>query len=295
MDNKEKRDALHRERRHALIGSFNDTMNMYRQDIGLFQSVEHSKENTKVITDAQTEENKCDAEGRLCVTVTQQKTLDAAAEFHRSDEFAKTAVLNFASAIVPGGGVVFGSTAQEEYLCRCTTLYPCIFDDKVHDDYYGFHKNNCVNGTERPFLYSDRLIYTPDVVVIKDGVNIIPERLNVSDRFTVNVITCAAPNLRMDVYNKVTKEELFDIHVKRARAILSTARDNGNAYVVLGAFGCGAFKNNPEVVAKAYKKVLCEFKGVFKEIRFAVYDASTKKENYTVFNEILGKDNFYEG
>ena len=119
--------------------------------------------------------------------------------------------------------------------------------------------------------------------------------LEPKDMFYVDVITCAAPNLRekpKNAYNpgansealKLTDEELYDIHVRRARKILYAAKMNEVTHIILGAFGCGAFKNNPEVVAKAYNDVLPEFKHDFDVIEFAIIG---KNDNYNIFKRIL--------
>ena len=60
--------------------------------------------------------------------------------------------------------------------------------------------------------------------------------------------------------------------------------------LVLGAFGCGAFKNNPEVVAKAYKEVLKEFDGYFENIEFAIYCSKYDTQNYIIFKKVLTSD-----
>lgn len=91
-----------------------------------------------------------------------------------------------------------------------------------------------------------------------------------ADWYAVNIVTCAAPNLRdcpSNMFNtgdgnkaiKVSNEELQRIHEKRLRRILDLVVMNGKEAVILGAFGCGAFANNPEVVAKAAKNVIKEY------------------------------------
>ena len=93
---------------------------------------------------------------------------------------------------------------------------------------------------------------------------------------------CAAPNLREKPSNafntgdgkdsiKITDKELLAIHEKRLRRILDVALSNKVETIVLGAFGCGAFMNNPNVVAQASKNVLNEYLYAFKNIEFAVY------------------------
>ena len=117
------------------------------------------------------------------------------------------------------------------------------------------------------------------------------------DRFYVDVLTCAAPNLRENPRNQynsdaseekltLTDEELYNIHVKRARNILNVAIKNEDDYLILGAFGCGAFRNNPEIVAKAYKDVLQDYMYCFKVIDFAIIDGKYSN-NYEIFKRVL--------
>ena len=112
------------------------------------------------------------------------------------------------------------------------------------------------------------------------------------------MITCAAPNLRerpSNAFNsgdgnsaaKISDDELEQIHIRRGRKILETAAANKNEVVILGAFGCGAFMNNPEVVARAYKKLIEEFKYTFETIEFAIYCSPRDDSNFRIFNVIM--------
>ena len=116
------------------------------------------------------------------------------------------------------------------------------------------------------------------------------------DWVKVDVITCAAPDLRKksNMHTRIINNgtymndaELFGYHVKRAVHILSCAAAKGADTLVLGAFGCGAFQNNPETVAKAYKTVLEIFPNVFRRIEFAIYCPPQDDTNYQVFKKIL--------
>lgn len=215
------------------------------------------------------------------VIVTKSSAFDAARKYNN------VAVLNFASATNPGGGVTRGSFAQEECLCRCSTLYCNLTEKAMMDKFYTPHRTS---GTA---LHNDDIIYTPGVVVFKSDAY-----TNLFQNKTVNVITCAAPNLReqpANAYNaergskvEISDEDLLKLHEQRGRAILETARYFGNENVILGAFGCGAFRNNPEIVAKAYKNILPEFAHSFKTIEFAVFCKEGETTNYNVFKKVLG-------
>ena len=116
---------------------------------------------------------------------------------------------------------------------------------------------------------------------------------------SVDVLTCAAPNLRAIPNNamnpgtgapvKVSDRELLELHKKRARHMLAAAAVNGAEILVLGAFGCGAFQNKPEVVARAYRETIDEFAPFFERIEFAVYCSPRDSKNYEVFRRVLGK------
>ncbi len=197
----------------------------------------------------------------------------------------ETCVLNFASATTPGGGVAWGSTAQEECLCRCSTLYSNLTVKENWERFYTPHRQ------QRNPLYNDDCIYTPDVVVFKEDTQF-PQLLDQEDWLQVNVITCAAPNLRPDKDGtervRISDSQLKELHKKRLRRILTIAASRQNDVVILGAYGCGAFKNPPEVVAEAMKEVIQEFRHYFEVIEFAVYCSPRDDKNYLVFNKVFG-------
>ncbi len=215
------------------------------------------------------------------VVVSKKRSFEAAQGYLQFN----TCVLNFASATNPGGGVAWGSTAQEECLCRCSTLYANLTEKKLWKPFYEAHR------AQNNQLYNDDCIYTPDVMVFKSDTRE-PELLPQEDWWTVNVITCAAPNLRPDRFGnirvRISKDELFQLHVKRMRRILNIACEKGNDVVILGAYGCGAFRNPPGVVASAMKKVISEYRNHFRVIEFAVYCSPRDDQNYQVFRQILG-------
>lgn len=277
-------DAEHR------IAIFEDTMGMCWENVDLSDAIDSTIEHTRLYrADKPVKTAKSQYEDTI-ITVTDERTLAAAKRLHAEFADSRIAVLNFASATNPGGGVKSGSTAQEESLCRCSTLYQCLDTDNLEQGFYRYHKK--INDLR----YTNTCIYTPDIVAFKSDTRF-PELMNENDWFKVDVITCAAPNLRRIPYNRMTPgrgkaitlsdSELLDIHKKRGRRILSVAAENSADVVVLGAFGCGAFANNPRVVAQAYKDILTEFKGVFKAICFAVYCPPDNKTNYNVFSSTI--------
>lgn len=262
------------------IKIFNHTQELISKDKTLQNSIKYSIENSDFLADNMTVDFFFEKKSPGTVKVTKSSSFDAARKYT-----GKVAVLNFASATNPGGGVTKGSNAQEECLCRCSTLYNVLSDSKFDEIFYKPHKEH---GNA---LHNNDAIYTPNIQIIKsDNYNLLYRP------FSVNVITCAAPNLRetpANAYNhergekpNVTDEELFNIHFRRATHILDLAAYHRDETIILGAFGCGAFKNPPEIVAKAYKKAMELGKFFFKNIEFAVY-CGKDDTNYKVFKEIL--------
>lgn len=182
--------------------------------------------------------------GKIIVDAT---TTFRAAKMYRA--IGKTAVLNFANPEMPGGGVRIGAMAQEECLCRSSNLYPCLCDENVFASYYKYHRE-----LHSPF-YSDRLIYTKDVTVFKDD-GAVPKLMAQEEWFTVDVITCAAPYLAAQ--KTAVPDALKTIFKSRIQNIFEAALDNCVQTLILGAFGCGAFHNPPEIVAQAFYETIEE-------------------------------------
>lgn len=103
--------------------------------------------------------------------------------------------------------------------------------------------------------------------------------------YQTDVITCAAPNVRN--MEQVNQNELLQLFKKRIEHILQVAIINGRTDIVLGAFGCGAFKNPPFLVARAFKEVLSQYRGYFDKIVFAVLATPYNDENFKVFPKFL--------
>lgn len=192
----------------------------------------------------------------------------------------KVAVLNFANPENPGGGVHLGAMAQEECLCRSSNLYACISDHNVFDEYYGYHRSI------QSHVYTDRLIYTKDVTVFKDD-SLVPQMLPENEWFDVDVITCAAPYLAK--IKHTNRAALLLLLKSRVKNIIEAARDNKVDYLVLGAFGCGAFKNPPLVVAEAFRQIIDEqkYRKDFKHIVFAIKPTGEDCPNLTAFNNVF--------
>ncbi len=272
------------------IAIFEDTMEMCWDNPRLSDSIDETIARTKVYTPGKSSFTLLAKYPQASISLTEERTIAAAARLHRKHPESRIAVLNFASATTPGGGVKSGSAAQEESLCRCTTLYQCLNTDDLERRFYRMHQK------QNNLRYTDTCIYCPDVIAFKTDTRF-PELLAEEDWFKLDVITCAAPNLRKVPYNRMNPgkgraitlhdDELLQIHLKRGRQIAEVAEKNDADILILGAFGCGAFQNNPRVVAQAYEGLLPEIGRAFREICFAVYCPPTDMTNYQVFKQVL--------
>lgn len=265
---------------------FRDTEQLYTTDQVLIQTVRQSieaqvfiaeKSVVDVTVPSKTEKAK--------VIVSGKRSLEAAERYAKQGK--KVCVLNFASATNPGGGVVHGSSAQEECICRCTTLYPCLNTNQMWNVFYSPHRK-----TANP-LYNNDCIYTPNVCVFKSDTNF-PELLQKENWWSVNILTCAAPNLRERPSNmmnphagkvaaKITPSELEKLLTERIHRIFEVAVANKNEVLILGAFGCGAFKNPPEIVARVFNRVMQDYQCYFDTIEYAVYHTEREVANYDAF------------
>ena len=276
--------------REENVQIFNETEKICKSDDKLKNAIKYSSSHQKLIleTDEYSDPIRELYSEKAKVIVSKKRSYEAAS-FYKD---YKTCVHNFASATTPGGGVVRGSSAQEECLCRCSTLYFNLNSPDMWEGFYGPHRT-----TKNP-VHNDDCIYTPGVVVIKTD-TASPILMKSNEWYDVNVITCAAPNLRqmpshkMNTGDGVKKVKILDealqaLHEKRLTRLLNIALTEGNEVVILGAFGCGAFENNPEVVALAAKNVVEKYLHAFKVIEFAVYCSPSDETNYSVFNRTLG-------
>lgn len=215
------------------------------------------------------------------IEVNNETTLQAAARLKKEDGFDKAAVLNFASGTNPGGGFLKGSGAQEESLARSSALYPCIKQKKKM-----YQANRNFNSA----LYKDYMIYSPEVPVFKKD-----DGSLLDQPYQVSFITAPAVNAGAVKANE-SRENIKKIEPtmkERIAEILALAAAEGDEALVLGAFGCGVFKNDPQYVAEYFKEYLFDdkyLKNHFKKIVFAVLDRSPSKKTFKTFKKIFSKD-----
>lgn len=205
--------------------------------------------------------------------VTNETTLAAARSLVDARPPSDVVCLNFASAKNPGGGFLGGSQAQEESLARASGLYPCI---SPVTGYYA------TNRSHRSCLYTDNLIYSPAVPVIRDD----DDQL-LAEPYLVSMITAPAVNagaVRNNEPHNVSQIEA--VMLGRIEKVLAVAVVHGHRSLVLGAWGCGVFKNGPAEVAKWFHQHLGEsgaFAHAFDVIVFAVLDKAPGEPTLQAF------------
>ena len=211
---------------------------------------------------------------KMCkIIVKNSDTYSAAANYENA------LAMNFANAHNPGGGFRLGATAQEEALCRCSTLYASITSQKASEMYK-------YNNTHISSVESDYMLISPDVLVFRD------ENLNLLEKpFKTAVVTAPAPN-RFGAAVAASNAKIKETFERRIKIILKAAAKRGYRNLVLGAWGCGAFGNNPVHVAEYFKEAIVdENLGVFfDEICFAIYGREDGR-NITAFRSVFGNVN----
>ena len=214
-----------------------------------------------------------------------RKTVEAAQPYAAAGK--RVCILNFASSVAPGGGVVSGEQAQEESICRVSTLYFALSDPdtamKFYDRHWELIRAGKMNRRNR-----DDIIYTPGIIAIRDDAagEIMMEEEN---WYPMDVITCAAPDLRQSgdaSQFTPSREELLQLHEVRWGKILAPAAAHKADVLILGAFGCGVFANPPELVAEAFNHAVEPFRHHFETIEFAVYTTRLDSANYRAFSHI---------
>ncbi|TYB43006.1 TIGR02452 family protein [Actinomadura chibensis] len=183
--------------------------------------------------------------------------------------------LNFASAKNPGGGFLKGAHAQEEGLARSSGLYASLRSAK---EFYDFHR------AQGDLLYSDHMIYSPGVPVFRDD-----EGRLLDEPYEVAFLTSPAPN-RGAIRDDAKAALIRDVLHRRARKLLAVAVANDHRRLVLGAWGCGVFGNDPVEVAEVFADLLRpgrEFDGRFEHVVFAVWDTAPGSPRHAAFRDVF--------
>jgi uncharacterized protein (TIGR02452 family) len=189
--------------------------------------------------------------------------LDTVSALIKYAPIGKTLVLNMASSKRCGGGVEKGSIAQEECIFRCSNLF------EISKELYPIER--------------EEYIYSKDVTFIKD------KDYNIMTPIICDVITIAAVNLNtihVDGNDSLNKEMYRVTMYEKMHAIFKAAIENKCDNIILGAWGCGVFKNDPNEVVMCFNEVTINYKHYFKNIIFAVInDKNSVANNYQIFKD----------
>lgn len=209
------------------------------------------------------------------IDVTNETTLSAASRLYRQDPEKDLAALNFASARHPGGGFLSGATAQEESLSRKSGLYACL---QQASEYY---ERNQAYGSS---LYTDYMIYSPNVPVFRDK----NDRL-LESPYETSFITAPAVNAGAVRDNEPNRVNMIQpIMEQRIEKLIALCVYLQHKRLVLGAWGCGVFRNDPNDIARWFGRYLgpeSPYSPHIDRVVFAVLDGTTDKRIITPFRE----------
>lgn len=216
-------------------------------------------------------------EGETQFEITDETTLEAAKRICKENEAENPFVLNFASAMSPGGGFLSGSQAQEESLARSSSLYPCL---KANFELYEFNRRY------PNIFYSDLMIYSPKVPVFRND-----DGSLVRKPYLATFLTSPAIDVRFVKEKDESKMYLIEeVTKERARKFLWIANKENHQTLILGAWGCGVFQNDPAMIARIFDELLMgEFANCFERVVMAIYDRTPTKKVYQAFVERFGK------
>ena len=177
----------------------------------------------------------------------------------------KVALLNFADALKPCGLVENGVTTQEEDIARCSNLYYILTSRQCLDDYYKYHTDDGI--------YSNRIIYSRDVILFKEDVNytrVEPKKVDIITSPSINGI--------------FSDNFAYSVMSRRADKVVKSAVLNGRDCLILGAWGCGAFGQKPEIIARCFADAL-KNNPYFVKVVFAIKGDNNFKRFKDAFTE----------
>lgn len=209
------------------------------------------------------------------ITVGNETTLSAARRLVAAGHLP--AALNFASARHPGGGFLSGARAQEETLARASALYACLNGNPM----YAWHE------AHRDPFYTDYAIYAPMVPVFREESGAL-----LDEPYLCAFITCPAVNARVALERDPgCRPAIRTAMARRIERVLAIAAAHDHAHLILGAWGCGAFGNDPREIASLFHAALSgPFREVFAGVVFAIRDWSPERRFIGPFERAFGGD-----
>jgi uncharacterized protein (TIGR02452 family) len=251
--------------------------------VSLRAAIDHALKATSLITPAERGALRAKADGLMAgrshktvFEVANETTFAAAQRLGKIVGGHRTAALNFASAKHPGGGFLTGAQAQEESLARASALHACL---ERRMDYYE------ANRRHRSLLYTDHLIVAPRVPVFRDDTDTL-----LDEAWEVTILTSPSPNAGSIVNSEPQSLALVEPTFRqRIEMVLSAAAAFDQSAIVLGAWGCGVFGNDPAMVARLFGEFLLDngaFAKAFTHVTFAVLDR--KGDTIAPFDQTFG-------
>lgn len=250
--------------------------NHHDQTVVLFQEQQAAIDGTLLYTPQQStfllSKSPHKPKNSISIRVTPETTQIAAKRLVEDEGCHDLVVLNFASARNPGGGFITGAKAQEEDVARASGIYPCLLTQPA---YYNANRH------QHSLLYTDHCIYSPNVPWFRTDNRALLDRF-----FLASIITAPAPNAGEVLRRDATAWPAIETTLRRrAGIVLAIAAEHNHRSLLLGAWGCGVFRNQPSMVADAFGAWLehPRFQGCFDQIVFAVYDPSPGQHNLHAF------------
>ena len=177
---------------------------------------------------------------KVSENILKKGTIQTIIDLRKENPNSKIIALNFASATSPGGGYINGSKAQEECLCRCSTLYYTIKEQK---DFYLYHRQNYTP------MYSDKMIYSKNVQIFRN------EKLELLEKpIFCDFITSPAVNRTKALKIKISDEEILKTMNLRIEKMINLMVQHNPDYIILGAWGCGVFGNDRKIIYKLFEE-----------------------------------------
>ena len=250
-------------RNNDLIEVFIDTREKYRGEFNQDTEIlinNHTKVFDEPIADTQFMPHPKMPNKNMTIDVVRGGTVSTGQKYIKQ---GTVAILNFADAITPGGLLLSGSAAQEENICRCSNLYASLSSMSAAQYYIDNARLNISDAG----VYTDDVIYSKDVLFFKDD-----ESYDTVPAYHMDVITCPAPSTPT---------------TEGAEKIIKVAALMKVDTLILGAWGCGAFGQNPEIVSQAFKSALDKYQA-FDRVVFAIrcsgeYESKKSDNNYMAF------------
>lgn len=246
-----------------------------RQSVSIQEAIQYSVEASRFYLQAELDSllaNRKSPDNTYAITATNVSTIQCLINVY--SETKNIALLNFASAKNPGGGFLGGSQAQEESLARSSSLYPTLLRNQP---YYEINKRAANT------FYTDNLIYSPQVVFFKND-----SGHSLNTPIKADVITMPAVNRgALKLVDTQVQREIDTVMKQRIRYVLAVSEKHSIDVLILGAWGCGVFRNDPETIADNFKEVLAEIPTFnIPQIIFAVLDRDGK--TYSAFEKLSG-------